>query len=275
MPKKYNGVKVLKVRKGATLREIYRAAKEQFTAADLARFCQDEPMIPAEQFLAEMEAIYEKEMRRYKTHKAKNQRTNQRQRSFVQKPSSSNHSSNRSRALKRHNGVRVLNVRKNATLKEIYRAAKDQFSAEDLARYCQIEPMIPAQKVMAELEVIYKKEMPHWEIDKRKEKESMHSSANGERSYRVGFSDLIRQELRRLVRRAVREGRGAQFHEALRIILSRLASNPKDLGEPLYRLANLHLQVRQVAVRPLVVDFAVHEDRPVVFIKTVALLPDK
>jgi len=54
MPKKYNGVKVLKVRKGASLREIYRAAKEQFTAADLARFCQDEPMVPAEQVMAEL-----------------------------------------------------------------------------------------------------------------------------------------------------------------------------------------------------------------------------
>jgi hypothetical protein len=69
MPKKYNGVKILKVRKGATLREIYRASREQFTAADLARFCQDEPMIPAEKFLADMEAIYEKEVRRYKNKK--------------------------------------------------------------------------------------------------------------------------------------------------------------------------------------------------------------
>jgi len=65
MAKKYSPVKILKVRKGATLREIYRASREQFTAADLARFCQDEPMIPAEQFLAEMETIYEKAMRRY------------------------------------------------------------------------------------------------------------------------------------------------------------------------------------------------------------------
>jgi hypothetical protein len=69
MPKKYSPVKILKVRKGATLREIYRASREQFTAEDLARFCQDEPMIPAEQFLAEMETIYEKAMRRYNNKK--------------------------------------------------------------------------------------------------------------------------------------------------------------------------------------------------------------
>lgn len=69
MPKKYNGVKVLKIRKNATLREIYREAKKQFTAADSARFCQIEPMIPGEQLWAELEDFYEKETRRYKNKK--------------------------------------------------------------------------------------------------------------------------------------------------------------------------------------------------------------
>ena len=69
MPKKYNGVKVLKIRKGATLREIYRESKKQFTAEDLARFCNDEPMIPAEQFLAEMEAIHQRALRQRKKKK--------------------------------------------------------------------------------------------------------------------------------------------------------------------------------------------------------------
>jgi hypothetical protein len=69
MPKKYNGVKILKVRKNATLKEIYRASKEQFTAADLARFCQDEPMVPAEQVMAELEAIHQKASRQRKKKK--------------------------------------------------------------------------------------------------------------------------------------------------------------------------------------------------------------
>ena len=66
MAKKYSPVKILKVRKGASLREIYRASREQFTAADLARFCQDEPMIPIEKFLADMEAIHERALRQRK-----------------------------------------------------------------------------------------------------------------------------------------------------------------------------------------------------------------
>jgi thymidylate synthase ThyX len=89
MPKKYNDVKILKVRKNATLREIHRESKKQFTAADLARFCQDEPTVPAEQVLAELEAIYEKEMRRYKNSKNKKKRI---QHGLVQKRSFLNHS---------------------------------------------------------------------------------------------------------------------------------------------------------------------------------------
>jgi hypothetical protein len=63
MAKKMEGVKVLKVRKNATLKEIYKAIREQFTAADLARYCQIEPMYPAEQVMAELEAIHQKALR--------------------------------------------------------------------------------------------------------------------------------------------------------------------------------------------------------------------
>ncbi len=154
MPKKYTGVKVLRVRKGASLREIYRAAKEQFTAADLARFCQDEPMVPAEQVLAELEAIHEKEMRRYKN--SKNNKK-QKQHGLVQRHNFLNHSAEGGIVSKRHNGVKVLNVRKNASLREIYRESKKQFTAEDLARFCQDEPMIPAEQFLAQMEAIHEK----------------------------------------------------------------------------------------------------------------------
>ncbi len=103
---------------------------------------------------------------------------------------------------------------------------------------------------------------------------SMASPTNGEPFYRLELSGVIRQEFRELLRRAVWEGRGPQFRQALRTIIHRLTRQPNELGEPLYRLATLRLQVRQVAVRPLLVHFAVHESHPLVFIKAVALLPD-
>jgi hypothetical protein len=52
------------VRKGATLREIYAEYRKQFTAADLQKYTVDEPMVPAEQLLAELEAIHEEETRK-------------------------------------------------------------------------------------------------------------------------------------------------------------------------------------------------------------------
>ena len=62
--KKKPEIPILKVRKGATLREIYKRAREEFTAADLQKYTVTEPMVPAEQVLAEMEAIHEKVTRK-------------------------------------------------------------------------------------------------------------------------------------------------------------------------------------------------------------------
>src|SRR5208283_193021 len=45
------------------------------------------------------------------------------------------------------------------------------------------------------------------------------------------------------------------------------ALGPLTFGEPHYRLPALKLLVRQAVVSPLVVDFAVHEDRLLVFIR--------
>ena len=58
MPKKKDDIPRLYVRKGATLKEIYAKARKQFTAADLQKYTVDEPMVPAEQLLAELEAIH-------------------------------------------------------------------------------------------------------------------------------------------------------------------------------------------------------------------------
>jgi len=80
--------------------------------------------------------------------------------------------------------------------------------------------------------------------------------------------------LRQLQRQAADEGRGEQMLAALREIHQRLQHNPNALGEALYRLPILRMQVRACVVRPLAVDFAVCEDRPVVIINGVTLLTD-
>jgi hypothetical protein len=50
--------------------------------------------------------------------------------------------------------VRILRVREGATLKEIYADYKKQFSAADLQQYTEIVPMVPAQRVLAEVQAI-------------------------------------------------------------------------------------------------------------------------
>lgn len=59
---------------------------------------------------------------------------------------------------------------------------------------------------------------------------------------------------------------------AFRRIVQRLRVDPKEAGEPLYRLAVIRMQCRCIADRPLVVDYAVCEDRPLVFLQHVTML---
>ncbi len=103
----------------------------------------------------------------------------------------------------------------------------------------------------------------------------MPSSTNGKRPYRLVISQEIAKVLGQFQYRASWEGRGEQFLQALRSIVDGLVHRPRELGEPLYQLNALRLQVRHVAVRPLAIHFAVHKDRPLVFIKAVDLLSEK
>jgi len=64
MRKKKDDIPRLYVREGATLKEIYAEARKQFTAADLQKYTVDEPMVPMEKVLAEMEAIQKKGTRK-------------------------------------------------------------------------------------------------------------------------------------------------------------------------------------------------------------------
>jgi hypothetical protein len=52
---------ILKVPKNASRRQIYAIYRKQFTTADLQKYTVNEPMVPAEQVLAELEALDRKE----------------------------------------------------------------------------------------------------------------------------------------------------------------------------------------------------------------------
>lgn len=82
------------------------------------------------------------------------------------------------------------------------------------------------------------------------------SEQEHEPPWQVHSSGLINSEIRKLQRRAVREGRGEQMLTALRHIAQLLHRDPTTFGEPLFRLPALRMQVRTVVIRPLAFNFA-------------------
>ena len=68
---------------------------------------------------------------------------------------------------KKNEVVPRVKVRKNATLKEIYAQLRKEFSAADLQKYTEIEPMVPADQVLADLEAIHVVDGPNHIIERK------------------------------------------------------------------------------------------------------------
>jgi hypothetical protein len=101
-----------------------------------------------------------------------------------------------------------------------------------------------------------------------------HFESNGG-SFRVHSSKDVAVAFEKLYRRAKAKGQADAFIAAARDIAARLQRDADEFGEPLYNLPALNLEVRHAMVAPLLIYFAVHKDRPLVFIKRVALLPEE
>lgn len=95
---------------------------------------------------------------------------------------------------------------------------------------------------------------------------------NGTGRFRIECSDVLKGEIRRIHRMAATVGQGAAVTAALIEIADRLQRDPYQAGEPGYRLPALRLRLRTVVVRPIVIHYAIHQDHPIVFIKSVRLL---
>lgn len=64
--KKRDEIPILRVPKGATKKQIYAIYKKQFSAADLQKYTEIEPMVASDQVLADLEAIHREESRKKK-----------------------------------------------------------------------------------------------------------------------------------------------------------------------------------------------------------------
>jgi hypothetical protein len=58
------GIRILRVKKGDSLKTIYAKVRRAFTAADLQKYTEIEEGIPFDQIIAEAEAIHREEMKK-------------------------------------------------------------------------------------------------------------------------------------------------------------------------------------------------------------------
>lgn len=97
----------------------------------------------------------------------------------------------------------------------------------------------------------------------------MSAAGNGKQSppFRVVASEQIRAELKQLAREAIDRGRGEAFLAGVRSIWAQLTTAPLVFGEPQYRLPALGFQLRHGVVAPVVVNYAVQEEKKLVVIR--------
>jgi len=91
---------------------------------------------------------------------------------------------------------------------------------------------------------------------------------NGPR-YKVAFTGLASEQLKAVVRRAESYDKPALFADAIRLLLEQLVSKPNEVGEPMYRLQSMKMDVRRVALAPVYLEYGVHRTEPLVIVRRV------
>lgn len=91
--------------------------------------------------------------------------------------------------------------------------------------------------------------------------------------YRVIYSEVVRRELKALIRRAIASGLKQQTIQAVKDVDARLQVYPQ-FGEPLQDLATEGETIWLGTIPPLVVEYIIDEERRLVFIvRPFLLLP--
>ena len=94
----------------------------------------------------------------------------------------------------------------------------------------------------------------------------MSQASGGVPAYRVVYSELCRDQTRRLLAQAAAKGRFTEVSQAVRDIDTRLQWIPLDFGEPLQDFAHLGIKEHIGVVAPLVVKYGVDEARRIVYV---------
>jgi hypothetical protein len=98
------------------------------------------------------------------------------------------------------------------------------------------------------------------------------SGSNGAADYRVVYPEAVRQQVRAM-RASIQDTEARRrFDNAVRTINQRLRGDPLVFGESVKHLDEPQLAHRVAGVNPLLVRYAVHDFRPLVFVVEIVLL---
>jgi hypothetical protein len=98
------------------------------------------------------------------------------------------------------------------------------------------------------------------------------TGSNGAPKYELIVSKQQALRIYELHEEAFDKGVGEQFVEALRVINNQLQTNPVSFGDPLYPLPAAKLVVYIRAVFPIAIDYGVHQEKQLVFVRSVRLM---
>jgi sirohydrochlorin ferrochelatase len=100
------------------------------------------------------------------------------------------------------------------------------------------------------------------------------SGSNGTHrpAFRVVTLESARQQLLNITQQVADAGAGSEVATAIRQIYTRLKSDPHDFGEPLNHLPAMKLTVRRAAIVPVFVEYGVHDEKSIVFVRRILWL---
>ena len=92
--------------------------------------------------------------------------------------------------------------------------------------------------------------------------------------YRIGLTGVADKEHMRIVADAIRFEMELSVEEAFRIALDRFRIDPVALGDPLYRIRSMKMNIFNATIPPLYFEYGVHDEMPEVVIRRVVWLAD-
>jgi hypothetical protein len=101
------------------------------------------------------------------------------------------------------------------------------------------------------------------------------AGGNGQQPFTVTTPPEVRQRLRALAERAAAAGVLPEYIADLRSLDENLRYSPREWGDRLKTYPHARLRYYRRLTRFLLVLYAVHLDRPIVFVRDILLRPDR